>query len=317
MIPLGCVIRATRRDSGRGRCRQPAAVITTHRVTRLGLVAALLGALLVGCSDREPSAAGASPTPERTDTSIPVVETLPNPTEQAIKALTADSERVRFKGGKGDVLEGRLFGDGDVGIVLAHGYSPEGGQYDWFPVAAVLAAEGYSALTFNFTGFCPRAHGLGAVGCSGGKENATETWRDIEPAVGFLHDNGVATVFVVGSSMGGLAALNSAARSDLEVAGVVAMGVPREPPPEFPQNRNLTDEIVGAVDEPKLFMAGSTDDDIAVAAEAMFDVASEPKELAILESPAHGSDLIVRAPADISAEAMSLLIGFIETYRAS
>jgi pimeloyl-ACP methyl ester carboxylesterase len=244
----------------------------------------------------------------------------PSPEPQAIsespyslEALLAEGEEVTFEGGFGDTLEGRLFGQGDVGVVLAHGYSPEGGQADWLPVATALADRGYTALTFNFTGFCPEDGGLPA-GCSAGKEASTETWRDIEPAVDFLRSRGAETVFVVGSSMGGQAALHATARTDVEVAGVVAMAAPREAPPEFPQTMNVTDEIIEGIDEPTLFIAGEGDGEAAQDATAMHELAAEPTELAVLDSDAHGLELITRAEPPVSIEAFDLVVGFIETH---
>jgi predicted alpha/beta-hydrolase family hydrolase len=268
----------------------------------------LLAVILVSCDG--PSGTG-EPSTEEQEPSIPEIGVLSFPTDDSVADLVEGSKEVRFEGGSGDVLEGRLFGDGDVGVVLAHGYNPVAGQYDWFPVASALAAEGYSALTFNFTGFCPAAQGVKALGCSKGKEEATETWRDIEPAVAFLRDSGVDVVYAIGSSMGGMAVLNSASRTDVDVAGVLTMGSPRKAPPGFPSTMDVTDQIVRGVDQPKFIMAGKRDPGIAGGARAMFKVASQPKEIAILDTPAHGSDMIVRAPAEISTEAMTMLLGFI------
>ena len=269
----------------------------------------LLGAILISCGGS--SGTGQSRSQAR-EPSVPVIEPLTSPSDDVVVDLAKGSEEVRFEGGKGNLLEGRLFGDGDVGVVLAHGYDPMAGQYDWLPIASALAAEGYSALTFNFTGFCPASHGVESLGCSKGKEEPTETWRDIEPAVAFLRDSGVDTVFAIGSSMGGMAVLNSVSRTDVDVAGVLTMGSPRRPPPAFPSTMDVTDEIVAGVNEPKLFMAGKRDPGTAGAARAMFRVAAQPKEIAILDTQAHGSDMIVRAPSDISQEAMTLLLDFID-----
>jgi pimeloyl-ACP methyl ester carboxylesterase len=270
---------------------------------RGGLVAWLLvTSFVAGACGGEPSTPPAREGPQEP----PAISESP----YTLDGLLAQGEEVTFKGGFGDTLEGRLFGQGDVGVVLAHGYSPEGGQGDWLPVGPALAERGYAALTFNFTGFCPEDGGLPA-GCSGGKEAPTQTWRDIEPAVDFLRGRGAQDVFVVGSSMGGQAALTAAARTDVEIAGVVAMAAPREAPPEFPQNMNLTDEIIQAVDEPKLFVAGEGDGQAAADAEAMHDLASEPKDVVILDSPFHGLELITRAEPNVSTEAMAALLAFL------
>lgn len=53
-------------------------------------------------------------------------------------------------------IEGRLFGKGDVGVVLAHG-NVEGGQASWFSFPRILSDDGYRVLTVNLRGFCPGA----------------------------------------------------------------------------------------------------------------------------------------------------------------
>lgn len=280
---------------------------------RSTLVALLLTGLLFGCgTDESPTTRSSQPDASPSSTPLPTISLLKAPSEKSAAELIADSEEVSFTGGKGDQLTGRLYGDGDVGIVLAHGADPEAGQYDWLPVASALASMGYSVLTFNFTGFCPADHGLKSVGCSKGKLAPTETWRDIEPAVDFLREQGPETIFVFGSSMGGMATMHSAARTEVEVSGVVTLGAPDKAPPEFPQTMNLTDDIVEAVDEPKLFMAGSGDDGTPANAENMFKVASEQKKLEILDSSAHGSDLLIRSTPEISEKALSLLVDFVQ-----
>jgi dienelactone hydrolase len=55
------------------------------------------------------------------------------------------SEPVRFRGAGGVRLDGRVFGSGDVGVVLGH--MRPGDQSQWLGFAARLADRGYLVLT--------------------------------------------------------------------------------------------------------------------------------------------------------------------------
>jgi len=73
------------------------------------------------------------------------------------------SEAVQFRGAGGVDLEGRVFGSGDVGVVLAHMRPSD--QSQWIEFAALLADHGYLVLTYDHRGVCPG----GELGCSGGR----------------------------------------------------------------------------------------------------------------------------------------------------
>ncbi|HEU4831977.1 MAG TPA: hypothetical protein VFU18_04640 [Actinomycetota bacterium] len=63
------------------------------------------------------------------------------------------SESVRFRGAGGVRLEGRVFGSGDVGVVLGH--MRPGDQSQWLGFVALLADRGYMVLTYDRRGVCP------------------------------------------------------------------------------------------------------------------------------------------------------------------
>lgn len=76
------------------------------------------------------------------------------------------SEPLHIRGDGGVRLEGRLFGSGAVGVVLAH--MGGGDQSQWLEMAGLLATNGYLVLTFNRRGSCPG----GELGCSEGNDDA-------------------------------------------------------------------------------------------------------------------------------------------------
>src|SRR6266496_3544733 len=91
----------------------------------------------------------------------------------------AMSEPVRFRAADGVPLEGRMFGSGQVGIVLAH--MRPGDQSQWLQFAALLATEGYRVLTYNRRGTCPG----GELGCSRGTARATTGRTSSRPSTSF------------------------------------------------------------------------------------------------------------------------------------
>ena len=138
-------------------------------------------------------------------------------------------------------LRGRLFGQSEIGIVLAHMFPAD--QSSWWGFAQVLEQEGYMALSFNFRGY-----GQGESKSEGGKEIGIID-RDVQAAMRFLGEQGASTIFLAGASMGGTAALKVAA--DAPVAGVIGLS----PPVEF---RGLTLEDV-RIETPVLLMAAAGD----------------------------------------------------------
>ena len=78
-------------------------------------------------------------------------------------ADTPGSRAVSFESSDGVELDGRLFGEGGTGVVLAHMRPAD--QRSWYAFARRLADQGYLVLTFDFRGTCPGGEG----GCSSGE----------------------------------------------------------------------------------------------------------------------------------------------------
>ena len=76
----------------------------------------------------------------------------------SIDKTEAKVEHVSFGSQDGAVINADVYGEGDRGVVLAHG-----GQFrkeSWQPQAKRLAREGYRVLAFDFRGF-GESHGPG------------------------------------------------------------------------------------------------------------------------------------------------------------
>jgi pimeloyl-ACP methyl ester carboxylesterase len=168
-------------------------------------------------------------------------------------------------------LEGRVFGAGDVFVVLAHMRTSS--MESWFSFAEDLAEAGFSALPFNFRGY----------GASEGDGFAVDT--DVVAAIDFAVSLGAQRVFVVGASMGGTGAVAAAAQRPL--AGVVALSAPSV--------FEGVDAVAAAssVTVPITLLAGQDDDGYPEEARAIGAAAAGPTDVRIVPSGAHGTNLLV------------------------
>lgn len=199
----------------------------------------------------------------------------PDPTP----AGTGPPEReVTFPTGDGLTLHGRLFGDGDAGIVLSHMFPAD--MTAWFDAARHLAGSGYTVLAFNFRGY-PPSEGSRDLGTAPG---------DVLAAVAFLQRSGIEHVALVGASMGGTASLVAAA--EVEVAAVVALSAPVR----F-RGMDVT-EVIDALDMPMLLMAAQED---GPGNEILEVLAGEipGAETAVFEGDAHGTNLLLDRPESL------------------
>lgn len=205
---------------------------------------------------------------------------------------TSAGAPVSFTTDDNVIIDGRLFGDGDVAVILAHMFPND--QTAWFPFASELAEKGFTALTFDFRGY----------GESGGDKDIEEIARDLRAAVDFMRGQGYSEIYLVGASMGGTASLIVAARD--EVAGVVAVSAPQS----FQGLEAL--DVVAGVSEPKLFIASEGDLSAVSSLELFVEEAPEPKEERLFTGSDHGTDLL---EGENSREFRDLIIGFISGER--
>lgn len=260
---------------------------------RQGAGVAICTLLLASCGPTDAPATSAARSPSSASPS-PASSSSAEPSATLPDQLLG-TEAVAFTTDDGVAIEGRLFGTGDVGVVLAHG-TFESAQASWFSFARALSDEGYQVLTINLRGFCPG----GINGCSGGSRDPPETWRDVAAAAEYLRAQGTMRVFLMGASLGARSCLWAASRPGVTVAGVIAVSTPEKAVAEFSPEYDFTTEVIGAIEEPKLFLSGDQDEDYAAQAVTMFGWATEPKHLEIMSSTAHGPDLL-RVPGATAA----------------
>ena len=208
------------------------------------------------------------------------------------------SEAVSFESSDGIPLEGRLFGEGSVGVVLSHMRPSD--QTSWWDFARDLADEGYLVLTYDARGYCPG----GVAGCSGGEQDLGEIWRDVVGAVSFLRSEGARRVSLVGASMGGTASLYAAAQEDLDLEAIVTLSAPAA----F-EGMDLTPDVLVRIDTAKLFVAGFEDGPYADDARYLYDAAPPPKRVEILTTGDHGTDIL---DGNQSGRARTLILTYLE-----
>jgi len=238
---------------------------------RFAIVAALTANLMPACQ------AGGEPPPVVTATAT--VEPTSSFPLHDTQELLAMSRGARFRAPDGVVLEGRIFGHGDVGIVLAH--MGVGDQGQWWDLAGLLADRGYSVLTYNRRGSCPG----GDLGCSQG-EDIGDGWKDVVGAVGALRAAGAERVAVGGASQGAMESLYAVAKGGAEADGLLWVA-------GADLYRGLSAErLVRDLRGPKLFIAGTFDDPFGELAKVLQRVAFPPKQLLLLDTGEHGTDIL-------------------------
>jgi pimeloyl-ACP methyl ester carboxylesterase len=199
----------------------------------------------------------------------------------AILAVVAFAGRVEapkhvsFPTQDGGLIFADLYGEGDRGVVLAHG-----GQFNkesWEKQARTLEAAGFRVLAFDFRGY-------GQSRGPGQSDIFTAPLHfDVLAAVRYLHKTGAKTVSVVGGSMGGGAAADASIEAEPgEIDRLVLLGASANGPPEKIKARTLfivaRDDADG--NEPRL-----------PGIRAQYEKAPEPKELIVLDGSAHAQFL--------------------------
>ena len=281
----------------------------------------ILAVLLASCSNGD---ATSSPTTQTSETQTSETEAAATATVPATKGERAGYQAIRFRAGDGVELAGRLWGEGDDAVVLAHGFSAGTAQDAWLPFARGLAQRRYTVLTFNFRGFCD------SEDCSNGLNELGNNWRDAIAAVDLLEKRGAKKIFLIGASMGGLAVLRAARTPGIDAAGLVSLATPQFPSKYYvgeEQANDVTPARLEQIDEPKLFIAGKGDIQLpgtaplrpgiesvrfAEDARRMFAAAEQPKQLALVDSSLHSSALVTTPEDHIINKTRAQIFRFLE-----
>ncbi|HYH33086.1 MAG TPA: hypothetical protein VD903_22165 [Pseudonocardia sp.] len=257
----------------------------------IGWIALLVVAVLTvaGCAS--------TPSPDRPAGAPPSSSTAPSGTAPSGTAPSstapADFRVVEFPARDGQVRSGRLFGDGEAGVVLSHMGRSGDGQDDWAPFARELAARGYRVLTYE------------------NRSRLEGSWQDVLGAADLLAAEGATGIVFAGASIGAMASLRAAREAPGTAVGVLWLaGVRSDSGYDFQQ------ADVAALGCPVLFAAGE-DDAYGAAADTrqLAGWAASP-ELLVVDSIRHGTDILAEDPA-AAGELRAAMLAFVERATAA
>ena len=182
---------------------------------------------------------------------------------------------VSFPTDDGGVVYADVYGEGDRGIVLAHG-----GRFkkeSWDKQARTLASVGFRVLALDFRGY-GKSRGPGQS-----DPLSAPLHLDVLAAVRYLRATGAKSVSVVGGSMGaGAAGDASIASRPGEIDRVVLLGGSPNGPPEKLKSSSL---FIVARDD------SSGDGPRLPGIQEQYEKAPKPKALIILNGSAHAQYL--------------------------
>jgi pimeloyl-ACP methyl ester carboxylesterase len=159
-----------------------------------------------------------------------------------------------------------VLGQGRTGVVLGHQAGSD--LCEWLPRARALAKQGRQVLAFDFG---PSA----------------DIGKDMVAAAAELRRRGVTRMVLVGSSMGGTAAIAAAAEITPPVAGVVSLSGPEEY-----QGADAA-SAAPRLRVPVLFIVAADDPPFDDDARALYQaVPGHDKRLVVLEGGGHGTSLL-------------------------
>jgi pimeloyl-ACP methyl ester carboxylesterase len=189
--------------------------------------------------------------------------------------LAAAQEHVSFATQDGGTLFADLYGNGERGVVLAHG-----GRFNkesWQKQARTLAAAGFRVLAFDFRGYGK------SLGPGDSDPLGAPLHLDVLAAVRYLRNNGAKSIAVVGGSMGGAAAGDaSIVSAQGEIDRLVLLGA-------------APNGAAEKLKAPTLFIVARDDANEAgprlPGIRAQYEKAPEPKELIVLDGSAHAQYL--------------------------
>ncbi len=181
---------------------------------------------------------------------------------------------VTFDTADGGRIQAHLYAGGERSVVLAHGmvFNKE----SWAPQAERLAAAGYTVLAIDFRGY----------GESVGGSNSRALYEDVLGGVRFLKGRGLASVSVIGGSMGGGAAAAAAGMAE---------------PGEIDKLILLSGTPIGGIEGIKsaatLFVV-SEGEGMANQVEDQYQRAPGPKRLELLPGNAHAQHIFKTEQSD-------------------
>ena len=212
-----------------------------------------------------------------------------------LSCCVSAQKEISFPTADGAVIYADLYGNGDKGVVLAHG-----GQFNkesWAPQAKILVTAGYQVLAIDFRGY-GKSHGPGDS-----DPMDAPLHLDILAAVRYLRTHGAKSVSVVGGSMGGSAAGDASITSPPgEIDRLILLGAaPNEPADKL---KSPILYIVARDD-------ASGDGPRLPGIRKQFERSPQPKQLMLLDGSAHAQFLFQTNQAD---RVMTAILDFLSSH---
>jgi pimeloyl-ACP methyl ester carboxylesterase len=195
-----------------------------------------------------------------------------------IEPGTAKPLTVESAGAK---LDAAAFGDGSVGIVLAH--EAGGSLCNWASIAPEFADKGYRVLIFDFG-------------------DPAAVAEDMHAATKKIRELGAKRIVLGGASLGGTVALVTAAR-ERNIVGAFSLSAPAV----YGNTEGLP--AVRRVRAPVLFVAAEEDSHFAEDARRLYRASATPgRELLIVSGSEHGTALYGGPAAEQVRDAVDRLL---------
>jgi pimeloyl-ACP methyl ester carboxylesterase len=189
-----------------------------------------------------------------------------------MSGLTEEPKVIHFPTSDGGLIYADAYGNGEHGVVLAHGMRFN--KASWQKQAEVLDNAGFRVLAIDFRGY----------GQSRGGGESQPPYDDLDldilAAVRYLRQNGAKTVSVIGGSMGGGAAANAAIKA---AAGEIDRLVLLAPVPIQEPERIKC----------RKFYILSRGDPMADKIRKQYEKAPEPKDQLLLDGSAHAQAIFL------------------------
>ncbi len=177
---------------------------------------------------------------------------------------------VKMLAEDGKQITGWLWGKGQTALILCHGRAyPTGGE-SFERECQYFVARGIQCLALNFRGYPAEA-----PPSLKGKEN------DVMAAFGYLATHGAKRIYVLGSSMGGFAALGALKQlaTQPQFAGIIILSA---------FDKSACDEAPC----PKLFFYAEDDSRLYKYMQMMLYKAAPPKQAVVFKTGGHGQTLL-------------------------
>ena len=198
----------------------------------------------------------------------------------------AATDQARFATGDGEEISGLVYGQGDIGIVLAHMRGR--GQSSWAEFATEASDSGYVVLTFDFRGYGDS---------TGTKDKRMD--KDLEAAVRYmLFVENVRKVVIIGASMGGTAAITIA--DEYNVAAVAAIS------PSTTYGRINALEAASTMKTPLLLIVAEDDPPFNGYADSLLAAASTTRYLEMAGSQ-HGTNLFAEHKDELTEQLLAFV----------